>query len=142
MSEYISILALLISLSSLFVSLYATFRDRVKLKAETIYYATDGNIPARVFIKIVNAGRRTALLATLIALTDGHEWLSSYFTNDHEALVLSEGESHEVEWQKGHLRMGPTGFNWLFIDLSIEDSLGHRYPVRHARRDLKRLLNS
>jgi hypothetical protein len=79
---------------------------------------------------------------SIIALIDGPEWLSSYFTDDHKALVLAEGESHEVEWRKENLRKGPTDFNWLFVDLSVEDSIGHRYPVRHARRDLKQLLNS
>ena len=141
-SEIISSLALLVSLGSFSVSLYVARRDRVALTAEAkFYYPSERSAPS-VGIVIANAGRRAVGLQMLVALTETDAWYGVGLGRQGEALILVEGQSHEVVWKKENLTKGPTDEDWLFVDLEVEDTLGKRHPVRNAKPSLRLLLNS
>jgi len=63
MSDYISITAILLSIISLAISWYFSFRDKALLKTSAKFspYNPDYD-QAHISIKIVNCGRRSAIL--------------------------------------------------------------------------------
>jgi hypothetical protein len=141
-SLFVAAASFLVSVVSLGVTAYNARRDRAAIRAAATYYSyASPTAQAKVVIKIVNVGRRPLGLQALIGLTSTSDW-AGWGLGSSGALVLPEGQYHEIVWYKHDLRTGPGTGPWLFTDLRIEDVEGTRYHVKNAKKNLRRLLDS
>ncbi len=135
-------LSFLVALGSLAVSYINLRRDRTKLSAHSTFYSKSSTTHAKVAILMTNVGRRPLGLASLIKMTENGDYESVVFIAGSPSINLTEGQKHEIVWNKQHLTGGPPNTPMHFVDLYIEDSHGHRYQVKNARKNLAKLRKS
>jgi hypothetical protein len=90
-------------------------------------------------ITIVNAGRRPLVVRLLVAIPEDGNWFGDYLGDYKTGLRLGEHEHHEIIWRRQDVLGGPV-HDRIAVDLEVEDSLGRRYPVRDAKKNLQSLL--
>lgn len=145
-SVLISVLALVVSVASFGLSLYATLRERAYVKATSIFYPPQqlGDEqppgPPVLVIRVANHGRRPKKL----------EYMYVEYANGRTNLVTETLWSSD---EHGHYRIGendvyehtitPDNDGILHdddgspaVDLKFEDTLNHTYSVRHATKNL------
>jgi len=134
----VSIVALVTSLTSVGVSIYFGLRDRPKVKTScTLYPPYDENPVPRLFVRLVNAGRRPVIIR-LFGGTFGKDGWQGTYLNEGKGLRLGEHEFYEQT-------ISPDDQDVLFShedseavqELWFEDSLGQRHPVKNSRKLLK-----
>jgi hypothetical protein len=141
-SEIISVLALLLSVISIGFSVYFNFRDRGNIKTSSTFYPGSDFGSASVHITIVNAGRRPIILRMRGAVDKNGEWIGTFLGKDKSGLRLGEHERFDHKMEKGDLfEQTPDGVITV-ADLWVEDTLGHRYAIRDAKKNLALLLES
>lgn len=136
-SFYLSACAISVSLISLVWSIHIGRRDRGKLKATSrLYYSGPDSDVQYLEIKAVNHGRRPIILTILGSDFSDESWKGTYLEKGGVRLGENEG-------LKEHLRAGD---NYSMsdegkgvIDLWFEDTLGRRYRVENAKRNLEKL---
>jgi hypothetical protein len=135
-SFYLSVCALLVSLFSLVWSIHIGRRDRGKIEATSrlIKYGDTQCLE----VKAVNCGRRPIILTMLWRDFKGGA-VGSYL-KDH-ALRLGENEPFEITMRPGDTyTMSQEGEE--AIGLWFEDTVGRRYKVKNAKKNLKKLWES
>ncbi len=139
-SDYLAILALIISVISLIISWYFGFRDRAHIKtfSELIYY--HGSEIPNLKIKIINKGRRPIYLVTLGSELDDGSNKSNRLGNDNNGLKLGENEKYEIEKKnKDVTYVDPYGKLRELVNFWIEDSLGRKYIIKDSEKNIKYL---
>jgi hypothetical protein len=142
----ISVLALVVSVASFALSLYATFRERAYVKATSTFYPSQqlGDEqppgPPVLVIRVANHGRRPKKL----------EYMYIKYANGRTNLVTETLWSSD---EHGHYRIGendvyehtitPDNDGILHdddgsraVDIKFEDTLNHTYSVRRAKKNL------
>ncbi len=140
MSDIIAIIALFVSIISLIVTFVFNYRDRVNLKAECRYveYHPDYD-RSRLEIKIVNHGRRAALLRLFAGdLRDGG-WQGTYLGDKEKGLRLGEHDFYESKFYKEDIEAVSPDSESEYISLWFEDSLGIRHEVKGAADGIRKL---
>lgn len=97
-SALIALAALAISLISLAFSIYFGLRARCKLVTESKFFPEDEYGPAQIQIKIVNAGRRVAIINLLGGHHIGGGSSGEYLGDVHNRHALNEQESIERQY--------------------------------------------
>ena len=92
-SDYIAVLALIVSLFSFGTSLYFGLRDRVHLKVTSKILNHGGRFGhAHLEIKVVNRGRRPAILTMWGGELDTGKWVGTYVGEKGQGIRLEENE--------------------------------------------------
>ena len=142
MSDYIALAALFISLLSFTISLYFGYRDRVRIRAVSKLYNMSADFGTLYLeAKVVNHGRRIAILTMFGGKLDNGDWLGTHIGEDDHGIRLAENEYYIKKINRRALyQTDPsTGDLYEYEELWFEDSLGRRHTVRHSRRDIARL---
>lgn len=148
--EYLSIIALIISLLSLGLSAYIGLRDRSKLKTSSNKLDTQ---PPQIEIKAVNQGRRSLVLYSIGATyNNGNFWKKIF-----ESYEMHMDGNQKIEKQEHGIRLiendyyreviSPDDdfFNWeskddsFPISIWFEDSVGKRYKIPDIGKHLSQL---
>jgi hypothetical protein len=94
-SGCIAALALIVSLLSFGISLYFGLRDRVHLRAISKLYNLSGEFgPAYIEVKVVNRGRRPAILTMFGGELDNGGYIGTYLGEKGRGIRLEENEYH------------------------------------------------
>jgi len=141
-SDYISFVALAISFISLAMSVYFGLLDRVRIKAtcELINANSDFATPY-LEIKVVNRGRRPAVLTSFGGILENNEWINTYIGKDGKGIRLAENENHIMTIERSDLQeYDPVdGSVHEYVGLYFQDSRGRRHFVKHSRREITHL---
>jgi len=140
-SEILPSTALVMSVLSFGLSVKTHLRDRSRLKISAQFIAQSELGPGGLCVKVANAGRRPAVLMAVCG-TSGRGRSSCTYLNGQQGVRLGENERYEVRLSKEdvfHTAVADDDQDYRFVDLWVEDSLGHRHSVPHAPRLLKRL---
>ena len=139
-STITSILAILISISSLAVSFYNARRDRAHLKITAKFFPASEYGPDRIHTVMVNAGRRPIILRTIGGTDSQDRWSGVFLDHDKGGLRLGEHERYEHTFRKDDAIGNTPEVEDIFYDvLWVEDSLGVRHIVPNSRALLKQL---
>jgi hypothetical protein len=134
-SDWFAATALLVSIVSIGISLYATLRDRVKIKAFSNLYTDPHHNPHTwIVVTVVNHGRRTAVLTRFGGDFKGEGWQSTPLGDKGLGLHLAENEYHRIDLTPYGVLVGGK-----YVDLWFEDSLGRRHRVKNARKHLQEM---
>lgn len=142
-SDYMATAALVVSFLSFGTSLYFGLRDRVNLKATSkLYYASgDPRHTAYIEVKVVNQGRRVAILTMFGGILVNGEWIGTYIGDKGKGIRLEENEYHiEKVSQRELSQYDPIEEDVNeYVELWFEDSLGRRHPVRDSIHNIQAL---
>jgi hypothetical protein len=132
----ISILALIVSCISPFLTWRRDRRDRPILKArcQLFYLHPEGVIPL-LRVVATNVGQRPIALISLGAKHPGKaNWIA--FRLEDRKLVLNQNESYEYEVTEGHFILkSPT--DSLAKSLWFEDTAGKRHHIKHSEKYIR-----
>ena len=136
-TDAIASLALAVSCFSLGVSWWGTFRDRVALKitAKVINGGPQYG-PASISIKVVNTGRRIAVLTMFGGeLLDG-TWQGTYLGASGQGIHLAESELHQRNFGYDDIETASpdSDSDSEFVALWFEDSHGKRHKVPNSEK--------
>jgi hypothetical protein len=140
LSEYIPYIALAVSVLSFITSFYFGFRDRVWVRAESKFYPAHPEYDhAHLNIRVVNRGRRIAVL-TLFGgdLVDGG-WQGEHLGEKDRGLHLSEHQFHERKFYREDVIASAPDHDSEYVELWFEDSLGKRHKVKNSRKGIQQL---
>jgi len=143
LSDYISLVALVIALLSFAASFYFGYRDRVKVKAFSEFYKGHEEYgPAHMNIRIVNHGRRVAVITMFGGNLEDGGWQATHIGDKGLGIRLAEHEFYKEYFRKEDVvSVYPDGES-EYINLWFEDSLGKRHPVKNAEKHLRLLKES
>lgn len=145
MSDYISLAALAISVLSFTTSAYFGLLDRVRIRAVSkVYNADSGFGPAYIEVKVVNCGRRVAILTMFGGKLDNGSWIGTHIGESGKGIRLAENEYHVETINSADLQQyDPSDGDFReYEDFWFEDSLGRRHAVKHSRREIAKLKNA
>jgi hypothetical protein len=134
-----SAFALLVSIGSLGVSACVALRDRARLLA-TSTFSQWTNRPASIKVEAVNAGRRPVILTKIVGRYEDGDWCATDIGEDKIGIRLQEHERFSEDITDGaslDMLFHPISKATL-TDLWLEDTLGHQYRVKKAKKHLKR----
>ena len=141
-SETTSLVALIVSISSLGFSLYFNFRDRGQIHASSKFYPSSSYGPQSLTVTIVNTGRRPVILRMWGGADSSGKWVGHFFNGDKSGLRLGEHERHDFVVEKNDA-YSVTPVDEIFCeDLWVEDTLGRRIAIKDAKANLARLWKS
>jgi len=145
-TDYISISALVISIISLVISWYFGFRDKAHIKTFAKFYPYNPNYDqARIFIKIVNCGRRPIIITMfggdLIGKDlKGRHWSATYLGEEGKGIRLEEHEKYETTiYIHDIYNFDPEGNESECKNFWFENTLGHRFKVVNSEKLIKKL---
>ena len=141
-SDYMAAAALVVSFLSFGTSLYFGLRDRVKLRATSKLYNVGGEFgSAYIEVKVVNCGRRVAILTMFGGILANGEWIGTYIGDKGKGVRLEENDYHieKVTYNTLHEFDYHEGELYEYVELLFEDSLGRRYPVKNSIHNIKAL---
>lgn len=146
-SDYISIAALLISITSLLISWYFNFRDKANLKTFAKFYSGEPTYGSRphITIKIVNCGRRPTILTMFGKdVNNKHtRWIGTYLGEKEKGIRLGEHEKYETSVYPEDLsEIDSEGNELEYTNFWFENTLGQRYKVRNSEELIKKLKES
>ncbi len=135
-NNYLSIAAIVISLISLWFSIYFGFRDRGKIRTNCEILIGE-NTPDVLVVSAVNMGRRPIVITFFgIEYEDG-ESIANDLGKDGKGIRLGEKEKYEERIK--------IQYNYLFndsdsmiYDFWFEDSMNKQYQVKNAKRNIRR----
>lgn len=144
-SDYISLLALLISMISAGWSIWFGLRDRAHIKAESVYFPAgteeDGPLsPPGILIRIANHGRRPVYLEYLY-FRYGKKGLADYAEtlwdgDKYGRCRLNEGDKYEQFFDSDCDSIFTNAEGVRATAIYFQDSLGRRYEVKNAGENL------
>lgn len=133
-AEFISVIALLVSVASVCFSVYFNFRDRAHLKTKSVYYDDPDEYGSPVIkFDVVNAGRRPIVLRMWGGTEEGDKWTGTMLGTDGAGLRLAEHEVFEKRLHAADLEELTPDSEVSFRDLWVEDSLGRRHSIKDAK---------
>jgi hypothetical protein len=142
-SDKIAFSALMVSILSLGVSFYFQNKDRVKLKTSCKFFPAHPDYDhAHLKIKVVNCGRRPALLTLFGGDLKNGSWQGTSIGGKEKALRLGEHEFHEEEFYYEDIEAISPDSESEYTELWFEDSLGNRHVVKDSREGIKLLHES
>jgi hypothetical protein len=139
----VSIGSLVVSLGGVGVSAYNSLRDRPRLKVTSRFFdVSDLGSPRRIYVNVVNKGRRPVILRLLGGYDNRGEFSGTFFDQDKGGLRLGEHERHDfkIEPDDAFIR-GPDGPEEPYERMWIEDSLGNRYAIPRSREYIRQLFS-
>lgn len=138
-AEVTSISALVISIGSLAASLYFNLRDRARVVARSQYHSGyEGDEPT-VSVSVVNAGRRPIVLRMWAGADEKSNWVGSILNSKEGGHRLAEHERYDLSLNRNDLVAYTPNDNFVFTDIWFEDTLGRRYSVANAKKNLRKL---
>jgi hypothetical protein len=139
-SDVISTLALAVATLSFGVSWWGTFRDRVSLKVTARIYGGGPEYgPEYMKIRVVNTGRRVAVLTMLGGeLADGR-WQGTGLGPSGVGLHLAESQFYENDFSADDIEATCPDAESEYVSLWFEDSHGRRHKVPNSEKLLKDL---
>ena len=141
-SEIISVIALGLSVISISVSIYNVLRDRAYLLIDSQFYgAWEGDQPY-IHISIRNSGRRPVIIRMWACVDDDGNWVGKLLGKDHQGIRLGETEWYEFDFHIEDLYQETPDYDVNVTDLWVEDSLGRRYKIKNARKNIRQLIHS
>src|SRR6266404_3009204 len=140
--EIISVLALLLSVISLGFSVYFNFRDRANIKTSSKFYAASEFGSASFHFTVVNAGRRPIILRMRGGVDKNGSWVGTHLGKDQTGLRLGEHERLDHSMKRDDLFEQTPDDVITLVDLWVEDTLGRRYTIKDAKKNLALLLKS
>lgn len=143
-SDYISITALFISIISLAILWYFSFRDKAQMKTFAKFYPNNPKYDrAHIAIKVVNSGRRPTILTMFGGdLKDGR-WIGTYLGKEGKGLRLGEHEKYETSvYFEGISFIVPEGNESEYINFWFENTLGQRYKVKNSEKLIEKFNES
>lgn len=145
-SDYIALVALVVSMMSAGFSISFGLRDRARVRADSHFYAAgadeDGHwSPPGVLVRIANHGRRTIYLEYLYFKYGraGHADLAEtlWEGDKYGRCRLSEGDKYEQFFDPDADGIFTNDEGVRATQIFFEDSLGRRYKVRGAKHSLE-----
>ena len=144
-SDYLSLLALLISIISAGWSIWLGLRDRPHIKAESLFFPVgteeDGPLsPAGILIRIANHGRRPVYLEYLY-FQYGKKGTADYTEtlwdgDKYGRCRLDEGDKYEQFFDSDCDGIFTNEDGKRATSIFFQDSLGRRYDVKNAGENL------
>lgn len=148
-SDWLSIAATLLALASILMTWHFNFRDKPNIKANCRMMdvsAYDPQVAPYIEVKIVNKGRRVAVIHMLGGDTNIGTWSGQYLKdarNGQRGLHLTENAFHIERLKLHDVRdTDPDGEKYEYINLWIEDSHGKRHVVKDSVKHLRELLQA
>ena len=140
--EVISIVALLVSVATFAFWIYFNFRDRANIKTTSRFHAASESGSASVDFTVVNAGRRPIILRMWSGTDEKGEWVGTFLGEGKSGLRLGEQERFDHSLARNDLFTQTPDEKIIIADLWVEDTLGRRYEIKDAKKNLALLLNS
>lgn len=141
MSIVISIIALVVSISSLSLSAYLAFRDRGRIRTKSTYYPAHEDRGAILRIEAVNIGRRPVILTLFGGLYENSHWNGVYIGETHIGHRLGENEKFTEDIDIRHHMLFDDKMESAVSEFWFEDTQGRRYPVKDSKKHLKRFFD-
>jgi len=140
-SNYVSIVALIISVTSLIISWYFGFRDKAHLRTYAKFYSYNPNYDrAHILIKIVNCGRRPVILTMFGGYLSDGTYCGSFLGRENKGIRLGEHEKYETSVYLEDLHsIDPEGNESDYVSFWFENTLGQRYRVKNSEKLIKKL---
>lgn len=140
---YLSVVAIVISALSLFVSTWALLRDRSRLKVYSIFYPGHEDYgQTGIKFKAVNRGRRPIYIRSIGGDIEENGWHAQRVGEDEFGKKLEENQYVEEHWNRNDLIVEAPNFTDRYVSIWFEDSLGRRYKVPGSKRYIKQLMSS
>lgn len=144
-SDLIALIALGVSVLSLMISGLSYLRDRTRIITSSTFYDRyeDFNEPY-IRIRVVNHGRRVAVLRMVGGTVERGKWSATYLKNNkQDGLTLSENQFYEKEFYRHDLyHTAPDSEIVPFQELWVEDSIGKRHEIRGSKSNIKKLFQA
>lgn len=140
-SDWIAISALVVAVISLGVSLWAKFVDRVRVKTSLEYLpANEYKEEPELVVKIVNAGRRPAIIRSLGGDLEEGGSCETYLGEKEHGLRLTENAFSEHRITRRDIYVIAENLDTRYLNLWFQDSLGRRHKVKGSDAAIERLL--
>ncbi len=138
-SDIFSIIALGLSVISISISIYNMLRDRANLLADSKFFDSwEGNQPY-ILVSIKNSGRRPIIIRMWGGKDDKGKWIGTNLGEKGEGLPLGENGWHEFKILIEDIYNQTPDYSIDYSDLWVEDSLGRRYSIKNAKKNIKLL---
>ncbi len=138
-AEWLSLVALVISVGSLAASLHFNLRDRAKVKATSKYYpGVEDGVPM-IELSVVNAGRRPVVLRMWGGTDAEGGWVGTMINSNEGGKRLAEHERYDVKLLRDDLIACTPDGDVVLVDLWFEDTLGRRHHVAEAKDHARKL---
>lgn len=125
------------------MSSYAIFRDRMCVRATCKFYPAHPDYDkAHLRIRVVNRGRRIAILTLFGGDLDDGSWSGEGFGESGKGARLAEQECYEIRFYKSDILAELPDRESNYIELWFEDSLGRRHRVRNSKKNIRLLKES
>lgn len=140
-SDYLASAALLVSCISLGLSFWFGYRDKVSLNAKSKFLPAHPEYDrAHLQIKVVNKGRRVAVLTLFGGNLEDGGWQGESLGSEGKGLHLTENQFYERKFYKEDVLAVAPDSESPYVDLWFEDSLGSRHTVKHSKEHIKLLM--
>jgi hypothetical protein len=141
-SESVPYVALAVSILSFFTSLYFGFRDRVWVRAVSTFYPAHPEYDrAHLRIRVVNRGRRIAILTMFGGDTADGRWQGEGLGEKQRGLHLTEHQFYERKFYREDIVASCPDSESQYVELWFEDSLGKRHKIKNSREHIGQLKN-
>jgi len=135
--------ALAVGISAIHLIVYIIYKcnEKAKIRAESKLYNADTETPW-LNVKVVNVGKRSALICLVGGKTDDGAWSAHTVDNEGKGVWLKPNEKHEIDFKRNDLFCMDmeTRKDIGYLSLWIEDSRGVRHPVKDSVKNIKELL--
>lgn len=138
--ESVPYVALGVSVLSFITSFYFGFRDRVRVRAIGKFYQGSPDYDrAHLSIRIVNKGRRIAVLTMFGGDTADGGWQGENLGEKMTGLHLTEHQFYERKFYREDIVASAPDSDSEYVELWFEDSLGKRHKVKNSRNGIQQL---
>ena len=139
-SESVPYVALGMSILSFIMSFYFGFRDRVHVHAVSKFYPQHPDYDqANLDIRVVNRGRRIAVLTLFGGNTADGKWQGEGLGDKKTGLHLTEHDFYKRKFYFEDIVAASPDSESEYVELWFEDSLGKRHKVKHSRNGIQKL---
>lgn len=143
LSEYISFIALALSILSFITSFYFGFRDRMSVRAECEFFPSNPEYDrAHLRIRVVNRGRRIAILPMFGGDLASGGWQGEGLGEKDKGLHLAEHERFERKFYREDVVAVAPDSESEYVELWFEDSIGKRHKVKKSREGIEQLIKA
>ncbi|WP_414434317.1 hypothetical protein [Alloalcanivorax venustensis] len=138
--DIVSYAALAVSIFSVVTSFYFGLRDRVKVSTSCKYYPAHPEYDREhLKIRVVNRGRRVAVLTMFGGDTIDGRWQGEALGEKGAGLRLAENEFYDREFYREDVEAVAPDVESEFSRLWFEDSLGRRHIVKGSKGSISSL---
>ncbi|MCP5007734.1 MAG: hypothetical protein GY941_27930 [Planctomycetes bacterium] len=141
-TDYIAICALVVSTISICISAYNVFYDSPRLSASAKYYPGHEDDEPQIQIKVVNKGKRPAILRSFGGPLETGGWEAEHLGESDHGLRLSENGFYERTIYRDDVYTSNPNIDSRFVAFWFEDSLGRRHEVKGSGESVTALLRA